>query len=230
MDRYIVISVYTQQVVDIAILAAANILRVNMCIYKNENGVANLYAQPSNSNPPSTCDVYLAYSNEYYDSIVSLTNTCGGGSFNISQDDVEAVAKIGAYFHITNPIDAVNGGKLYFVPPKNFCDPNYAPLACNIVQDPISNNENNIAQQSPSHHIIRSTVTSNETLQPSTSTYEDEGSIFVPDAATLENAVRDFTNVQMEVQEEKKVDDQEGVEEEEEDEEKEHEYDSEEEV
>ena len=120
LDRYILLGVYTQQVVDIAILAAANILRVNMCIYKNENGVANLYAQPSNANPPSTRDVYLAYSNEHYDSIVSLTNNCAGGTFNISQEDVEAFAKIGAFFHITNPIDAVNGGKLYFVPPKNF--------------------------------------------------------------------------------------------------------------
>ena len=230
LDRYIVVGVYTQQVVDIAILAAANILRVNMCIYKNENGVANLYAQPSNSNPPSTRDVYLAYSNEHYDSIVLLTNTCGSGSFNISQDDVEAFAKIGAYFHITNLIDAVNEGKLYFVPLKNFCDPNYAPLACNIVQDPIRNNENNIPQKSPSHHIIGSTVTSNEMLQPSMSTYEDEGNIFVLDAATLENGVQDFTHVQMEGEEEKIVDDQEEGVKEEEDKEEECEYDSEEEV
>ena len=237
LDRYIVVGVYTQQVVDIAILAAANILRVNMCIYKNENGVANLYAQPSNSNPPSTRDVYLAYSNEHYDSIVSLTNTCGGGTFNISQDDVEAFAKIGAYFHITNPIDAVNGGKLYFVPPKNFCDPNYAPLACNIVQDPINNNESSIAHQCPSNPTIGSSVTSHQILQPETAKYKNEGSIFVPDSATLENGVRDFTgDVLMAGQEEKIVDDQEEVgegqqeEEDGEEEEEEPQNDSEEEV
>ena len=90
LDRYIVVGVYTQQVVDIAILAAANILRVNMCIYKNENGVANLYSQLSNSNSPSTRDVYLAYSHEHYDLIVLQANSSCCGTFNISQEDVEA--------------------------------------------------------------------------------------------------------------------------------------------
>ena len=242
LDRYIVVGVYTQQVVDIAILAAANILRVNMCIYKNENGVANLYAQPANSNPPSTRDVYLAYSNEHYDSIVSMTSTCHGGTFNISQEDVEAFAQIGAYFHITNPIDAVNGGKLYFVPRKNFCDPNYAPLPCNIVQNPTDSNEDNIPQQFLSHSTIGPSVTSNKTVQPSTSIYPDEGSIFVPDAATLENGVQDFnTDVRMQGQDEEEIveeegegkrnkEDEEEEESEESEEEKEGEYDSEEEV
>ena len=57
------------------------------------------------------------------------------------------------------------------------------------------------------------------------STYEDDGSIFVPDAVTLNNGVQDFyADVQMEGQEEQKVDGHEEVEEEE------CEYDSEEEV
>ena len=217
LDRYILLGVYTQQVVDIAILAAANILRVNMCIYKNENGVANLYAQPSNANPPSTCDVYLAYSNEHYDSIVSLTNNFAGGTFNISQEDVEAFAKIGAFFHITNPIDAVNGGKLYFVPPKNFCDQNNAPLGCNIVQNATGSNENNIPQQFPSHPIVTPTVTCNETLQPTITKSQNEGSIFVPNAETLENGVQDFnTDIQMEgIEEEQLVNEKEEEEEEE---------------
>ena len=217
LDRYIVVGVYTQQVVDIAILAAANILRVNMCIYKNENGVGNLYSQPSNANPPSTRDVYLAYSHEHYDSIVSRANSSSCGTFNISQEDVKAFAKIGAFFHITNPMDAVNGGKLYFVPPKNFCDPNNAPLGCNIVQNATSSNVNNIPQQLPSHPIIDPTITSNQTVQSRTSTYEDEGTIFVPNAETLANGVGDF-NTDIQIEEEKIVQDEEDEEEEEEDE------------
>ena len=51
LDRYIFKGVFTHQVVDIVILAAGTILRVNMCIYKNENGKAILYSQPTN--PPS---------------------------------------------------------------------------------------------------------------------------------------------------------------------------------
>ena len=43
LDRYIVHGIYSQQVVDIAVLAAGKILCVNMCIYKNENGKAILY-------------------------------------------------------------------------------------------------------------------------------------------------------------------------------------------
>ena len=217
LNRYIVVGVYTQQVVDIAILAAANILCVNMCIYKNENGVANLYSQPSNANPPSTRDVYLAYSHEHYDSIVSQANSSCCGTFNISQENVKAFAKIGPFFHITNPMDAVNGGKLYFVPPKNFCDPNNAPLGCNIVQNATSSNVNNIPQQLPSHPIVNPTITSNQTVQSRTSTYEDEGTIFVPNAETLANGVGDF-NTDIQIEEEKIVQDEEDEEEEEEDE------------
>ena len=117
LARYI----FTHQVVDIAILAAGTILCVNMCIYKNENGKAILYSQPTN--PPSEHDVYLCYSYEHYDSICSLKSSeecIGSITFNITQDDVNAFAAIGASFYVSDPMDVVNGGKLYFVPPKNF--------------------------------------------------------------------------------------------------------------
>ena len=121
LDRYIFKGVFTHQVVDIAILAAGKILRVNMCIYKNENGKAILYSQPID--PPSHRDVYLCYSNEHYDSICSMEDSeeCSGGfMFNITKEDVDAFALIGASFYVSNPMDLVDGGKLYFVPPKNF--------------------------------------------------------------------------------------------------------------
>ena len=57
LEEYISKGVSTHQVVDIAVLATANILRVNLCIYKNVNGKALLIAQPSC--PPSMQDVYL---------------------------------------------------------------------------------------------------------------------------------------------------------------------------
>ena len=63
LDQYIVNGIFMHQVVDIAVLAAVNILRVNLCIYKNANGRAILYVQPSN--PPSMRDVYLLYDNEH---------------------------------------------------------------------------------------------------------------------------------------------------------------------
>ena len=44
----------------------------------------------------------------------------GGITFNITQDDVNAFAAIGVSFYVSDPMDVVNGGKLYFVPPKNF--------------------------------------------------------------------------------------------------------------
>ena len=210
LDRYIDVGVYTQQVVDIAILAAANILRVNMCIYKNENGIANLYAQPSNSNPPSTRDVYLAYNQEHYDSIVSRSNSSSFGTFNISQEDVDAFAKIGAFFHMTNPMDAVNGGKLYFVPPKNFCDSDTAPLHCNIVQNPTSSSVSTIPNQHPSHPIVND--------PNSTSNQMDDATVFVPDSDMLANGVRDF-NTDIIIEEEKIVENEEEDEEEEEQEE-----------
>ena len=207
LDRYIVVGVYTQQVVDIAILAAVNILRVNMCIYKNENGIANLYAQPSNSNPPSTRDVYLAYSHEHYDSIVSRSNSSSFGTFNISQEDIDAFAKIGAFFHMTNPMDAVNGGKLYFVPPKNFCDSDNAPLDCNIVQNPTSSNVSTIPKQHPSHPIVNHPNSSSNQM--------DDATVFVPDSDMLANGVRDF-NTDIIIEEEKIVENEEEDEEEEE--------------
>ena len=80
---------------------------------KNENGKAILYSQPTN--PPRECDVYLCYSNEYYDSICSMKSSeecIGGITFNITQDDVNAFAAIGASFYVSDPMDVINGGKL----------------------------------------------------------------------------------------------------------------------
>ena len=52
LEEYISKGVFTHQVVDIAVLAAANILRVNLCIYNNVNGKALLIAQPFSPPPP----------------------------------------------------------------------------------------------------------------------------------------------------------------------------------
>ena len=72
LDNYIKYGVYSQQVVDIVVLAAAKCLSVNLCIYKKYGNNAILYMQPSN--PPSTRDIYLWYNNEHYDAIVSKTS------------------------------------------------------------------------------------------------------------------------------------------------------------
>ena len=69
LNNYIKDGVYSQQVVDIVVLAAAKCLSVNLCIYKKYGDNAILYMQPSN--PPSTRDIYLRYNNEHYDAIVS---------------------------------------------------------------------------------------------------------------------------------------------------------------
>ena len=69
LKAYIVDGIFTRQIVNIVILAAAKALSVNMCIYKNNGDRAILYMQQSN--PPSTCDIYLKYSNEHYDAIVT---------------------------------------------------------------------------------------------------------------------------------------------------------------
>ena len=170
LDRYIFKGVFTHQVVDIAILAAGTILRVNMCIYKNENGKAILYSQPTN--PPSERDVYLCYSNEHYDSICSMKSSeecIGSITFNITQDDVNAFAAIGVSFYVSDPMDVVNGGKLYFVPPKNF---SYA-------DSPFAQHQN----------------TRVDVKNP---TSDQDGSTFVPNVETLENGVWDFnTDIQV---------------------------------
>ena len=172
LDRYIFKGVFTHQVVDIAILAAGTILRVNMCIYKNENGKAILYSQPTN--PPSECDVYLSYSNEHYDSICLMKSSeecIGSITFNITQDGVNAFAAIGASFYISDPMDIVNGGKLYFVPPKNF---SYA--------------DSPFAQPQ------------NTRVDVNNPTSDQDSTTFVPNAETLANSVWDF-NTDIQVQE-----------------------------
>ena len=170
LDRYIFKGVFTYQVVDIAILAAGTILCVNMCIYKNENDKAILYSQPTN--PPGERDVYLCYSNEHYDSICSMKSSeecIGSITFNITQDDVNAFAAIGVSFYVSDPMDVVNGGKLYFIPPKNF-----------------SSADSPFTQ--PQH-------TTFDVNNPSSG---QDGSTFVPNAETLENGVWDFnTDIQV---------------------------------
>ena len=161
LDRYIFKGVFTHQVVDIAILTAGTILCVNMCIYKNENGKAILYLQPTN--PPSKRDVYLCYSNEHYDSICSMKSSeecIGSITFNITQDDVNAFVAIGASFYVSELMDVVNGGKLYFVPPKNFS-----------------------SADSPFAQPQDTTVDVNN---PSSG---QDGSTFVPNVETLENSM-----------------------------------------
>ena len=103
LDCYIIHDVYTPQVVDIAVLAAANIMHMNLCIYKKVDNKALLYVCASN--PPSTWDVYLVYDKEHYDSITQMKNEKTYSqclTFNITQEDVAAFAKIGASFYVTD--------------------------------------------------------------------------------------------------------------------------------
>ena len=71
LERYLTYGVYSQEVVDITVLATAKVLCVNVCIYKEQNGKALLITQTSD--PPSTLDVYLKYDKEHYDAICSMT-------------------------------------------------------------------------------------------------------------------------------------------------------------
>ena len=50
LEKYLTFGMYSQEVIDIAILATAKVLSVNMCIYKEQNGKALLITQTSN--PP----------------------------------------------------------------------------------------------------------------------------------------------------------------------------------
>ena len=70
LEKYLTFGVYSQEVIDIAILATGKVLSVNMCIYKEQNGKALLITQTSD--PPSSCDVYLKYECEHYDAICSM--------------------------------------------------------------------------------------------------------------------------------------------------------------
>ena len=170
LDRCIFKGVFTHQVVDITILATRTILCVNMCIYKNENGKAILYSQPTN--PPSKRDVYLCYSNEHYDSICSMKSSeecISSITFNITQDDVNAFAAIGVSFYVSDPMDVVNRGKLYFVPSKN-----------------VSSADSPFTQ--PQH-----TTSGLNNLSS-----DQDCTTFVPNAETLENSVWDFnTDIQL---------------------------------
>ena len=75
LDTYLEKGICTQQVVDIAVLAAAKCLSINMCIYKNNNGVAILYNQPSKHQ--SMRDIYLKFDKEHYDAIVMKSELWG---------------------------------------------------------------------------------------------------------------------------------------------------------
>ena len=70
LEKYLTFGMYSQEVIDIAILATAKVLSVNMCIYKEQNGKALLITQTSD--PPSFSDVYLKYEHEHYDAICSM--------------------------------------------------------------------------------------------------------------------------------------------------------------
>ena len=86
-----------------------------------------------------------------------------------TQDDVNAFAAIGASFYVSDPMDVVNGGKLYFVPPKNF-----------------SSADSPFAQ--PQH------ITA-DLKNPSS---DQDGTMFVPNVEKLENGVWDFnTDIQV---------------------------------
>ena len=125
--------------------------------------------------PPSTQDVYLQYKKEHYDSIVEVKphQECNQIlTFNITAEDIAAFAKIGASFHITNPAEN-NGGKLYFVPPKDFCTNSNDPVVGDGVK---SSNTTDCTER----NCVKETVS------------DDDGTLFVPNAETLKNGVIDF--------------------------------------
>ena len=70
LEKYLTFGMYSQEVIDIAILATAKVLSVNTCIYKEQNGKTLLITQTSD--PPSSCNVYLKYECEHYDAICSM--------------------------------------------------------------------------------------------------------------------------------------------------------------
>ena len=173
LDSYIIHGVYTHQVVDIAVLAAANIMCMNLCIYKKVDNKALLYACASN--PPSTQDVYLVYDKEHYDFITQIKNEETFSqclTFNITQEDVAAFAKIGASFHVTDP-SKINGGKLYFVPQKDFCMAANGPLPSHGFDTPkyITMKDK---KQTPSQSL--------------------DGTVYVQNEETLENGICDLYN------------------------------------
>ena len=71
VDNYIDKGIYTNNIVDIAVIAAANCLCLNLCIIQCVNDKAVLVFQTAT--PPSNRDVYLKYHNEHYDSIVFIS-------------------------------------------------------------------------------------------------------------------------------------------------------------
>ena len=73
LEQYLTKGIYTNEVCDITVVAAAKVFSVNMCIYKKQGTKAILYAQTSD--PPSSRDVYLKYANEHYDAIVSCAQS-----------------------------------------------------------------------------------------------------------------------------------------------------------
>ena len=128
----------------------------------------------SQQTPPSECDVYLSYSNEHYDLICSMKSSeecIGSITFDITQDDVNAFAAIGVSFYVSDLMDIVNGGKLYFVPPKNF---SYA--------------DSPFAQPQ------------NTRVDVNNPTSDQDSTTFVPNVETLANGVWDF-NTDIQVQE-----------------------------
>ena len=67
-NDYLVNGNWAQNIVDVAICAAANGLSLNMCIFKNVDNRALLYFLPSS--PPATRDIFMRYDHDHYDSIV----------------------------------------------------------------------------------------------------------------------------------------------------------------
>ena len=110
------------------------------------------------------------------------------------QDDVDAFAEIGAFFHITNPMDPINGGKVYFVPPANFAD-----SECASILEGASFLEGHLEQM---------------ITKPKEAILEEEATIYVPGKEILENGVRDF-NLDIETMQQENEEEQQEEEEEE---------------
>ena len=189
LDQYIHHKVYSQQVVDIAVLAAAKILRVNMCIYCNQDKRAILYVQPCV--PPSSRDVYLQYSNEHYNAICSKHSVeCfnENASWNITPYDIDHFAKIGAFFNVADPMDPSVGGQLFFVPPPNFGEME-VPIIGNVNSAPLTPDARNKSVLPSGVNNQRKPAVKNPIVLPVT---EDNGTIFGPNYVTLDNSVLDF--------------------------------------
>ena len=124
LQNYLTNGVYSHNVVDIAVIAAANSIGVNICIFKCIQNKALLYFIAAK--PRCTQDIYMKYNYEHYDAIVWKPV--------VEPQDVNIKAKWGLETSVLNgsindPIDPItrqflNAKGIYFTHHEQFVTPN----------------------------------------------------------------------------------------------------------